>query len=299
MVLSKKQIKKQSDKIVKMRNDVLNEIKRNERPLVPPEIGENHENSPAIDKIKPKKTVNKKKKVINANKKSVELKKISAPKPMIRKDASAAKPIGKIKKTTTAKNIFILFFFGIILGCLLFAAFVFYIPKTESLPARKISKIISFPAIIINGKFISYNNYLKEVDTVDLFLTRQKRIGVIQEIPHRKQIRKEIANLLIRQEIIKNLADEYKISVSQKEIDDEINKIKEKSRSEESFEGMLKNLYGWSEEDFGNKVIQNYLLISKLSDKMFPDISGEESKELFDKKIEELKQGMNIYVLIE
>lgn len=197
------------------------------------------------------------------------------------------------------RNIVTLFFAGLALGCLLFAAIIFYTPKSESLLARKISKIIPLPAIIINGKFISYNDYLKEVDTVDLFLVRQQRIGIIRELPPHAQIRQEIKDLLIKQEIITSLTNQYKITVSQKEIDDEIEKIKEQSRSEESFDEVLKNLYNWSEDDFGDKVVRNYLLISKLSNKIFPDVPIEESKNYLDKKIEEIKKGMDIYVLVK
>lgn len=196
-------------------------------------------------------------------------------------------------------NIFALFFFGLILGCLVFAALIFYVPKSESLLARKISKAVPLPAIIIDGKIISYNDYLKEVDTVDLFLIRQQRLGIIREIPPHDQIRGEVRDLLIKQEIIAGLSNQYKITVSQKEIDDEINKIKEQSRSQESFDMILKDLYGWSENDFGNKVARNYLLISKLSNKIFPEVPIEESKGHLDKKIEEIKRGINIYVLVE
>lgn len=347
MVSQKKRAKanKQSEKIAKMRDDVLNEIRKDEMKKGLKQTKKNDE-SAVVDEIKIKQP-DQEKKTFDVLENSAKTKEVSAPKSIAKpvvidvkvksvfkkkkkktrqialkpkavvleeptapklsqdKNIDSSKLNYIIRKQTDLKprskkiNIFALFAAGLILSCLAFAAFIFYIPKSESLPARKISEAVPCPAIIINGKFISYNDYLKEVDAVDIFLSRQQRAGVIRELPPRKQIREEIANLLIKQEIIKNLASQYEITVSQKEVDDEMNKIKEQSRSEESFKDVLKNLYGWNEEDFGNKVIKNYLLVSKLSSKFFPDVSSDELKELFDKKIEETKRGMNIYVLVK
>lgn len=295
MILSKKQIKSQEklNKIEKMRNYILNIIQRDESGAISQTINKDSKSEMLNpDAIQLEQLVNKKQKIFNIRKKVIKQARVLRFKrePFILKF---------IKKNVKIKTVFISFFVGIILCCLLFAILIFYIPRTESLFARKISKVIPFPAIIINGRFISYNDYLAEVDAVNIFLTRQKNSGVIQDVPPRSQTREEIATLLIRQAIIKNLADEYKITVSQKEIDDEINKLKEKSRSEESFDAILKDLYGWREQEFGTRVIKNYLFASKLSDKIFPDIPGEESKELFNKKIEETKEMMNIFVLVK
>ncbi|MFH1187328.1 MAG: SurA N-terminal domain-containing protein [bacterium] len=309
MASPKKQIKinKQSEKISKMREEILKEIKKDEMSERSRQSKKRDE-SPSVDEIKIKQP-DQENKTFDVLKNSAEQKEVSAPKPIennepavsmpIKTKAKAKKVSKKKKKKTKKINIFALFAFGTLLGLLLFAAVIFYVPRSENLLARKISEAVPCPAIIINKKFISYNDYLKEVDAVDIFLARQQRAGIIRELPPRKQIREEIANLLIKQEIIKNLADQYEITASQKEIDDEINKIKDQSRSEESFDGALKDLYGWSEEDFGNKVIRNYLLVSKLSAKFFPDVSADELKGLFDKKIEEIKKEMNIYVLVK
>lgn len=297
MALSKKQIRRkelqEADEIAKMRNDVLNAIKRDEKAAaIPPRISPNKKNPIIHKKIKSKKFVRKKKKVPDVCDKPVQQEEVSEPRPI-------TTPVNLNVKDWKVKNIVILFLTGLVLGCFIMAAIIFYIPKSESLLARKISKVIPFPAIIINSRFISYNDYLAEVDSVELFLTRQQRVGITQELLPRKQIREKIADILITQEIIKNLSNQYGIIVSQKEIDDEVNRLKEQSRSEESFDKILKDLYGWSEEEFGNKVIRNDLLISKLSGEFFPDVSGGELKELFDKKIEEIKKEMNIYVLVK
>lgn len=365
MALPKKQTKSQerSEKILKMRKEVLREIKKNEMVSKLQEDKDNQDGSSKADQ--PKERSVKKKKATTVSKKTNKQKKISVPQPKAAKktfavkeaddgadvkieeapkkeaarkekvilkpkedipkkskscffcskavqpkesDSSKAKPssinsiIRRQKEPAQSSkkiNIVVLFFVGLILGCVLFAALIFYVPKSESLPARKISEVVPLPAIIMNGKIIKYNDYLKEVDVVDLFLLRQQRLGIIRELPSRAQVREEIKDLLIKQEIIAGLANQYKITVSQKEIDDEIEKIKEQSRSPESFNEVLKNLYGWSEEEFGNKVVRNYLLISKLSNKMFPNVSEDESKDYFDKKVEEIKKGMNIYVLVE
>lgn len=307
MALSKKQIKitEYSNRILKMRKEVLDAITKNEMSARSCQATQNKEN-PTVDKIESKRSA-RKKKVVAVSNEPKKQEEVFAPKPIADEELPIAMPADNsvvrkqigFKPRSRIISIFILFFIGLMFGFLLFAALIFYIPKTESLLARKISAVVPLPAIIINGRFISYNDYLKEVDAVDRFLARQQGMGIIRDLPPRKQIRKEITDFLIKQEIIKDLVNQYEITVSPKEIDDEIKKIKAKSRSEESFEETLKDLYGWSEDDFGNKVIQNYLMVSKLSDKIFSDIPSDESKEFFDKKIGEIKQGMNIYVLVE
>lgn len=295
MILSKKQIKSQEklNKIEKMRNYILNIIQRDENGETTWNIDKNKE-SP--DTIQTEQSINKKRRFLNIHKRTCEKEAILSLKRAI-SDKSTIRQLfkKKIKIPTVVRTVFAIF----ILFCLLSVSLVFYIPTTENLFSRKISKIIPFPAIIINGKFISYHNYLKEVDSANLLLKQQKEGGIIQEISSRSQIRADVVALLIRQEILKNLAREYNVEVSQQEIYDEIDKLKEKSRSEASFDSVLKDLYGWSEKDFGDKVIRSYLTYSKLLDKIFQDIPEEESKELFNKKIKETEAAMTIFVLVK
>jgi hypothetical protein len=215
--------------------------------------------------------------------------------PSFKRDKDYSNKKTKKKKTTTA----FMFFIGLTLGCLLILIIGFYVPKSENALVKKISKVIPFPAIIIDGESISYNYFLQETDMVSMFLTKQKNMGIIMELPTRDEIREDIKNLLIRQEIIKKLAVQYKISVSEKEVKDEIDQIKQKSRSEETVEKMLKDLYGWSEEDFGNKVIRPSLLSFKLAKAISPDVDDDELKKVLDKTIESEKSKIKIYVLTD
>lgn len=201
-----------------------------------------------------------------------------------------------VKKKT---NRLFVFSVVLILICILFLVVGFYVPKSENLLARKISRIVPFPAIIIDGEFISYDYFLQEVDMVNMFLLRQKRMGIIRELPSREKIRQEMKDILIRQAIIKKLARQYRISVSKEEIKYEIDKIKEQSRSEDSMQKMLRDLYGWSEGDFANKVIGPSILSFKLAKKLSSNITEGESKIILDKRVELEKRKMRIYVLVE
>lgn len=190
-------------------------------------------------------------------------------------------------------------FFALIFICLSFILTVFFVPKIDNSFIKTINQFVTVPAIIIDGQFISYDDYKSEIRSVKLYLDKEKNHGIITEIPSNNEIKKSVQDYLIRREILHILAKENNLVLTKQDFDAEIKKITERSRSVESFAKTLDSFYGWTIDDFKNKVIEPYLIGIKLQQKLFPNITDtNELKRLWENKIKETENKVKVYVLI-
>ena len=150
-------------------------------------------------------------------------------------------------------------------------------------------KVISFPAVYIKGAgFISIGEIKEDNQAVKKFYESQDfdkvgmrvDFGTEQGKKRLKVTEKEVINKLMENKIIVALAKKKGIVISDASVDQQVNSSIEQFGNRQNLMSDLSRLYGWSLEDFKQKVVKPELYADKLSEiySNEVDTSREEAK---------------------
>lgn len=136
-----------------------------------------------------------------------------------------------------------------------------------------VTQVIPFPvAIVGNHQIVSYNDYLFELRRyMHYYQTQQHADFNTKEGAQQLAVFKQKSmDLAIQNAYVQRLADDNHVSVSESDIDNAINLVRTQNRlgaSEEVFESVLSEFWGWSVSDFRRELRQE-LLAQKVVDKL-------------------------------
>ncbi len=164
---------------------------------------------------------------------------------------------------------------GIILVLLTLMVALFYSRWQTTDKLNTIYKVVPLPVAIVGNshQIINSKQLLEDFDSVKHFyqskdFARQgKRIDfTTKQGQFRLQIKKKnILNKLIEDQVALNLTQKKGIKVTSEEVDEAIKKsLKESGGSYQELILNLQSSYGWSLDDFKNKVVKNQLYMKKL-----------------------------------
>lgn len=167
--------------------------------------------------------------------------------------------------------------------------------------AAQISEVVPFPAAIIKWNRVVYLDELEDnISSVMQYYQKGKfsdeglRVDFTTEIGKKRlEIKKrEILDKLIEDEVIMMLAKENGIVISDKEVDLGVeNKLNEYGTAEQVKDDLL-NSYGWTMDDFKEKVILPNMYADALAKKVILDQQGNSlAKAKIEKAQAELKSG--------
>jgi PPIC-type PPIASE domain/SurA N-terminal domain len=180
-------------------------------------------------------------------------------------DAPAA-PAASPLKTLAAKPLVtgVLAGIGVVLAIAIIAAVVaLYKFGWEGDFAEKFARVLPLPAATVNGRTISYADYLSDIKTVRQFFAAQESTGQGVPAPEEADMRKGVIDRLIQNEILDAEAAARDIEVTEEETLAEYSTMAGEDAA--AAEAQIMELYGWSPEEFRLKVIRPYLLEQKLA----------------------------------
>lgn len=155
-------------------------------------------------------------------------------------------------------------FFLAVVGFFTYSALALYKFKTESAFIYQITKIIPFPLARVGSDFVSYESYLFEINWYKHYYENQQNVdfdsesGKVQLDDYRKRASQKVIN----DGYVKKLAEEKNISVTNEEIDEEVEIYKSQNRlgaNDEQLKTVLSDYYGWSIDDFRSTLKQKLL----------------------------------------
>ena len=144
--------------------------------------------------------------------------------------------------------------FGFV-GFFAYCTLALYKLQSTSKLLYKVSQVIPFPVARANGDFVSYESYLFEVRHYTHYYEQQLELdfntpeGKQQLIAFKQQALEKVVN----DAYIKKLADKYHVTVSEKQVNDQITILRNQNRlgnSDKVFEDVLRDYWGWSVDDF-------------------------------------------------
>ncbi len=154
----------------------------------------------------------------------------------------------------------------------------------------RVTQVIPFPIARSGSSFIAYENYLFELRHYKHFYENQQELDFESETGQRQltEFKRRALDKVVNDAYIKQLAVQNNVTVTDKEVEDEIHIVRSQNRlgnSEEVLEETLKKFWGWSIDDFKRSLRQQLL-----SQKVVQALDTE-AKERADKALNTLKSG--------
>lgn len=149
--------------------------------------------------------------------------------------------------------------------------------KSSNRAVKIASKVVPYPVASVNGNWfwntVTYNQYLFELASIQKFYTSQGQDLNSQEGKQKlSQLKNDIIIQLENNLIIEQQARKYGIKVTNKEITDQYNELVKNAGGVEKVKTTLDKLYGWTIDDFKEKIKQS-VLQKKLAEKILADES--------------------------
>lgn len=146
----------------------------------------------------------------------------------------------------------------IVLALVTFLAYstvaLYRLQSTSSFMYR-VTQVVPFPVAKAGSSFVSYESYLFEVRHYTHYYENQLKLDF--NSPEGKQqliaFKKQALEKVINDAYVKKIAKEKNITVSNKQIDDQIALLRTQNRlgdSDAVFEDVLRDYWGWSVDDF-------------------------------------------------
>lgn len=153
-----------------------------------------------------------------------------------------------------------------------YGAVALYRFQTSSTFVYRITQVVPFPVARVHGDMVSYESYLFELrHYMHYYETQQKLSFQTKEGKQQLQNYKQRAlQSVIDDAYIKELAAKNNVTVTNREVDQEIAIVKAQNRlgtSDQVFEDVLRDFWGWSLNDFKRSLRQQLLarrVVSKL-----------------------------------
>lgn len=131
-----------------------------------------------------------------------------------------------------------------------------------------VTQVIPFPVAQAGGNYVSYENYLFEVRHYIHYYQNQQLLDF--DTPEGNQqleaFRKQALDKVVNDAYIKQLANKYNVTVTDAEIDQQIQVVRNQNRlgsSDQVFEDVLQDYWGWSVDDF-RRSLRTQLLAQKV-----------------------------------
>lgn len=154
----------------------------------------------------------------------------------------------------------------------------------------RITQVVPFPIAKVEGKYVSYENYLFELRHYVHYYQDQSHTDFSDPNARQQllQYRKQALGQVVDDTYIKTLATRNKVSVSDKELESRITQVRTQNRlgsNNKVFADVLRNYWGWSINDFKRSLRQQIL-----AEKVVAKLDTVDSKRAND-ALAQLKSG--------
>jgi parvulin-like peptidyl-prolyl isomerase len=163
-------------------------------------------------------------------------------------------------------------FAAMVVGLFAYGAISLYKLQTTSTFVYRITQVVPFPIARVQGNMVSYESYLFELRHYMHYYETQQKLS-FQTKEGKQQLadyKQRALQSVINDAYVKKLAEKNKVSVTNREVDQEIAIVKAQNRlgtSDQVFEDVLRDFWGWSLNDFKRSLRQQLLtrkVVSKL-----------------------------------
>ncbi len=152
-----------------------------------------------------------------------------------------------------------------IIGIIILFGLGIYYYQWRSGFVAALSRIIPYPAIIIDWEFVPYYTYADDLNTLLQYWDFQRdNSNVFLGIPSNKEIRERLVDKFIQEKIVQIWARKNNMAVTKEEVALEWERLNSQTSGPEEIDQFLDEAYGWSDEQFKKRVLIPFLLQQKV-----------------------------------
>jgi parvulin-like peptidyl-prolyl isomerase len=127
-----------------------------------------------------------------------------------------------------------------------------------------VSKVIPFPVAKVGSSWVSYESYLFDLRRYMHYYQTQQNVNFKDKIGKTQldALRKSSMQTVINDAAVKQLASKYHVSVSDQQVDEQVQISRQQNRlgsNDRVFRDVLNKYWGWSESDFRRQLKQQML----------------------------------------
>ncbi|HSX41343.1 MAG TPA: peptidylprolyl isomerase [Candidatus Saccharimonadales bacterium] len=187
---------------------------------------------------------------------------------------------------------------GIVAVFLLVFGVMIYKYHSDSRIVQIVAGVVPYPAEKVNGSFVSYGEYLFEVNSIKHYYLSQTQGGQpaidFNSADGKKklqQLETQVLDQLQQQAVVNQLASKYKAKVTDAEVKTQVDQITKSAGGEAKVKEVLSKFYGWDLNDLKKKIRQQ-LLKQKVADKVQSDQSVDsQAKSKAEDVLKQVKAG--------
>ncbi|MEI6144255.1 MAG: peptidylprolyl isomerase [Candidatus Berkelbacteria bacterium] len=132
--------------------------------------------------------------------------------------------------------------------------------KINDSVTRLTAKIIPYPAAIVQGRIVTIDAYFRNYQYISKFYSSTQQTGVDYA-----EVRSQIMDQLVDNEVMKSQAKKYGVTVSESDITNAYSDVVAQNGGEDEVKKVLNDLYGLNVSDF-KQLIADQILQQKLQD---------------------------------
>lgn len=158
-------------------------------------------------------------------------------------------------------------FLSSVIGFFLILTFAVYqFPITNPL-IRTIVSVVPYPAVLVNGTFITMNDYVNEQEALLQYLASSG----YEELPEEDLMKQTILDALVNKAAINALAQKHGIKIDQARVEKFYQEVVESEGGEEVFVAELEETFAWSREDFKKRIVESIVIALQMSEFFLQD----------------------------
>lgn len=155
-----------------------------------------------------------------------------------------------------------------IIGFFAYCTIALYRLHDSSTFLYRVTQVLPLPVAKAGGQYVAYENYLFELRHYTHYYQSQLKLD-FNSVAGKAQLdafEKQALDKVVSDAYIKQLAAKYNISVSDKEVNDQIAIVREQNRlgaNDQVFEDVLRDYWGWTVDDF-RRSLRSQMLAQKV-----------------------------------
>lgn len=173
-----------------------------------------------------------------------------------------------------------------------YCSWALYKSQSSSTFIYRVTQVIPFPVARTGSRFVAYENYLFELRHYTHYYQNQLKTDFNdpKNKPQLTEFKKRALDKVVNDVYVKQLAEKNGVTVTDKEVEDEIQLVRNQNRlgsSDNVFEDVLRDYWGWSVQDF-KRSLRSELLAQKVAAKL-----DTETESRAQAALAELKNGVD------
>jgi len=192
----------------------------------------------------------------------------------------------------TKKPVFLLIkIIAVLFAVVIFGAVGVYGFLSTNIIFRGLGKIIPYPIVIVGARVVTYADYADSVASLEKFFKSQEDAAY-----EGGDIRNRVLERLITNSILEDMAKKRDIKVFDYEIEREFQKAILDFGTEEDIKDNIKDLYGWTIEEYKENIVGPFVLEKKIIQAIFNE--EPDANEKFSQYLQEERETIRVIYLV-